>query len=333
MRAPILRTMTTLASSQRRPIHLMLDFDGTITVKDTMFAYGTIADNRDIRLDRPPLGSDTFKKFGTAWMDDYTAHEQNYIPKPQDRKDIRQEIEWLTSLAKVETASAERVEMSEFFRHVIKDDIRKTSESLLQSGQVAFRAGWERLFSSSELRVGGVDHPGMYISINSVNWSERLIRTMLSSAVYRSNLNDKARQMINEMVIKANELDGLDNQDGASGRLNDDTAPSTRTADEKHRNLTALYDNNAHNVYVGDSPTDLRCLLAADLGICVRNDPMSSSSKELADVFARTGYEVSHVRECNYWPKKGLEGEKSGILWANSFDEIADLFERLQNVD
>lgn len=301
-----------------------------------MFAYGAIADARDVRLGRKPTGSETFKGFGTAWMDDYTAHEQDYFPKQQDRKDITKEIAWLTSLAKVETASAARVEESGFFRHVTKDDIQRASESLLRNGQVTFRNGWERLFWQSRPHQPGhisdSTQPDLHISINSVNWSETFIRTTMKNAAHRANLDPEVSTVIEGMTITANDLEGLGDPDGASGRLNSDGSSSTRTADDKHRNLVSSYQKDMHNVYVGDSPTDFRCLLAADLGICVRNDPMSSSSKELADVFARTGYKVTHVSNCNSWSDQCIKDEQGGLLWANNFEEIVDFFERLGQV-
>lgn len=336
MRTSLLRTMATSKPGERLPIHLMLDFDGTITNRDTMFAYGAIADARDVRLGRKPTGPETFKGFGTAWMDDYTVHEQNYLPKQQGRKDIREEIAWLSSLAKVETASAARVEESGFFRHVTKDDIQRASESLLRNGQVTFRNGWERLFSKSGPHQPGhisdYTQPDLHISINSVNWSETFIRATMKNAAHRANLDQEVSTIIEGMAITANDLEGLENPDGASGRLNSDGSSSTRTADDKHRNLVSSYHKDMHNVYVGDSPTDLRCLIAADLGICVRNDPMSSSSKELADVFARTGYKVTHVSNCNSWSDQCFKDEQGGLLWANNFEEIVDFFERLGQV-
>lgn len=312
----------------------MLDFDGTITMKDTMLAYGTIADNRDVRLGRRPTGSETFKNFGTAWMDDYSAHGKDYSPKPEDRKDIMEEITWLASLAKIESASARRVEQSEFFRHVNRDDVQKASESLLENGNIALRAGWQRLFekaaSQSDPGVFDVGDSGLHLSINSVNWSETFIRATMKNAARRSSLDTRISHSIDSMVIKANELYGLDDPDGASGCLDRKDSMSTRTAEDKSFNLTALQMDNTHYVYVGDSPTDLQCLLAADLGICIRNDPLSSSSKELADVFARTGYEVPHVSDCKSWSDRHFKGDKSALLWARDFDEIADLFDRLQ---
>lgn len=334
MSTSLLRTMATSKPGQRLPIHLMLDFDGTITNRDTMFAYGAIADARDVRLGRKPTGSETFKGFGTAWMDDYTTHEQNYSPKQQDRKDIREEIAWLTSLAKVETASAARVEGSGFFRHVTKDDIQRASDSLLRNERITFRNGWERLFSNFGPQQPGHSsdstQPGLHISINSVNWSETFIRATMRNAAHRANLDPEVSTVIEGMTITANDLEGLENPDGASGRINSDGSSSTRTTDDKHRNLVSSYQKDMQNVYVGDSPTDLRCLLAAGLGICVRNDPMSSSSKELADLLTRTGYEVRHVSSCNSWSDQCIKDGPGGLLWANDFEEIANLLERLQ---
>jgi hypothetical protein len=109
-----------------KPINLILDWDGTVTAKDTMFAYGKVADIRDARLNREQNGTTMFEGFGKAWMVDYSKHEQMYCPKAQERKEVAEESAWLKSLASVETSSAERVESSGFFAGVTHSDISRS---------------------------------------------------------------------------------------------------------------------------------------------------------------------------------------------------------------
>lgn len=319
-----LRRMSTMQrttpSPTPRPINLVLDWDGTITIKDTMLAFGTMAQNRDVRLGKKPTGTDMFAEFGKAWMDDYSKHEQSYIPKPVDRKTIAEESAWLKSLSDVEARSAERVERSGFFTGLNRDDVQSASKSLVHSGQVALRPGWEELFLQDQSALINEDNPRFAnnISILSVNWSEAFIRATLKNAVWFHNLDKELHKTFNELDIAANEINGLMSPDGNSGRLIDPSRAVIRTSFDKLQNFT--YRKDHFNIYVGDSTTDLDCLVAADLGICIRDDPMSSSSKALAETLARLGYEVPYVSSLAMSDEEA--SSSTNLCWAESFDEI-----------
>jgi hypothetical protein len=320
-----------------RPINLVLDWDGTITTKDTMFAYGKVADIRDGRLGRNPTGTATFNGFGKAWMDDYTKHEQNYTPKAENRRHPSQESAWLKSLSAVETYSAERVESSGFFAGVTLEDVSDAAKVLLESGELSLRAGWEDVFSrafrdsiSQSHRDRGI--PGLGVSILSVNWSESFIRRSLMTAASRASLGGGGgglEALINgDIKIIANEISGLQRPDGSSGLLTDPDHAIVRTSFDKLQNFKI--QNDSHNIYVGDSATDFDCLLAADLGICIRDAHMGSSARTLADTLSRVGYNVRHVGEIESWQEVDSE---SNLLWASDFKEILNLLERLQESD
>lgn len=331
------RAIQFLRSSMApKPINLVLDWDGTITTKDTMFAYGKVADIRDARLGKTPKGSTSFKAFGRAWMDDYTVHEQTYTPKAEDRLLPPQESAWLKSLAKVEDSSAKRVESSGFFAGVTLRDVSDAAKVLLESGEVSLRAGWEDVFSQAFKNSIGQSHHdrgifGLGISILSVNWSESFIRRSLMIAASRSSLaggDDFQDFLDGDFRIIANEISGLQQPSGSSGLLTDPDHAIVRTSLDKLQNFKVQV--SSHNVYVGDSATDFDCLLAADLGICIRDAQMSSSAKTLAATLSRVGFEVRHVREIGSWQELA---SSSNLLWASDFNEILNLLERLQKFD
>lgn len=308
-----------------KPINLILDWDGTITVKDTMFAYGKIADTRDARLNQEPNGSKMFEGFGKAWMDDYSAHEQSYNPKSHERREVAQESAWLKSLSSVEASSAERVEHSEFFAGVTHSDISITAQKLLEAGDVNLRSGWDNLFLRAQ---EGSDHQRLIseISILSVNWSEAFIRASLQAAAKSTSRDDKLHSFFDHLTIAANEISDMHHPSGSSGRLTDPCHAVIRTSFDKLQNLRT--QEESLNIYVGDSATDFDSLLAADVGICIRDDPMGSSAETLAETMSRMGCDVRHINSIT--ASQDLSPSKSNLLWAKDLNEIVKLLGRLQ---
>jgi hypothetical protein len=296
-----------------------------------MFAYGKIADTRNARLDRELNGSKLFGGFGKAWMDDYSSHEEEYSPKIHERIQVAQESAWLKSLSVVETRSAERVEKTEFFAGVTHNDISIAAKDLLDSGDVSLRTGWDDVFLRAQDGAKGSSQPATIcnVSILSVNWSEAYIRASLKAAADAFPRKNKLNDYFDHLNITANEIKGIFQQGGSSGQLTDPDHAVIRTSFDKLQNFKARH--GFHNVYVGDSATDLDCLLAADLGICIRDDPIGSSARTLADTLSRVGYSVRHVDDVDHWQE--LNTSRSNVLWARDFNEILGLLERLQGHD
>jgi len=311
-------------SMASKPINLVLDWDGTITAKDTMFAHGKMADIRDARLNREQNGSKLFEGFGKAWMDDYSKHEQAYRPNAHERKEVVQEIAWLKSLSSVESNSAERVESSGFFTGVTHNDISTAARELLANGAFTLRPGWRDIFIRAQ--DGGSPRLFSSISILSVNWSESFIRASLKAAATRSGSDDTLLHTFDHLTIAANEISGIHEPGGSSGRLTDANHAIIRTSFDKLSNFPSR--EGLYNIYVGDSATDFDCLLAADLGICIRDNPMGSSAKTLAEMMSRVGHVVHHVDTMKTWQQ--LNASEANILWANDLNEIVSLTDRLQ---
>lgn len=73
------------------------------------------------------------------------------------------------------------------------------------------------------------------------------------------------------------------------------------------------------SVYVGDSPTDLACLLKADVGICVRDGVMTGEQRELRGILERIGVQCLHVGE---FEDRQLGDGSKRLWWAGDFDEV-----------
>lgn len=343
----LIQPMPTDPRSLRRPFHLLLDWDGTLTKKDTLSIVGQIAyqqHTRSKRNDPPTLRP--WAELVNAYMDDFTAHQKDYRPQTKARRAIQEERDWLSSLAPIENKSVRRVEDSGLFRGVTSKDVVLTAREAVESGELQLRTGWLDLFRKTK----GTSEPDAVssdqaetpddvstLSILSVNWSEHFIRSALREADSKHQEKSSWRldSYVQSMTILANEISGLDSVDGGSGKLTKNDSAGIRTSADKLNHLPErcqqrldhpetrahpLEANEHFIIYVGDSATDTECLLAADVGICIRDEPMGSGQRELAETLERLGVTVLHVSQ-----DINLDRDYSAIYWASNLQEISDI--------
>lgn len=347
----------------RRPVHLILDWDGTLTKRDTLHLVANIGykRNNSARLATsnclPP-----WSLFGKAWLDDYTAHRKAFSPVADCRTTIQQEREWLRSLEGVERASAKRVKASGLWEGVIAREIDDAARAVVVAAAIAsdpgtgavpgpggsggrgrqdglqLRLGWERLFGAvlgpgreqRDTKCSDERHSSETtknaVSVLSVNWSRRFIRSSLVSAVVS---NDKLASYISDhMHITANEIDGIDDLDkeesverGKEIRTSADKLSCLPLRCQENISKTETVrqgpqEGEAYIIYVGDSTTDLECLLAADLGICIRDDPMTSTQKDLADTLERLSLQTYRLSDRDDTKAAG------SLYWIKDFEEM-----------
>lgn len=129
-----------------------------------------------------------------------------------------------------------------------------------------------------------------------------------------------------DIEIRANEILG-----GESGKL--DRCLGERgiwTAGDKLVVMQQLVEKSTEmgvkpkTVYIGDSPTDLACLLEADVGICIRDQLLSSEQKGLKETLERVGVASEHVSEYGMRDGGLEEGEGMRLWWAADFDEVCE---------
>ncbi|KAG9628616.1 hypothetical protein KCU98_g5918, partial [Aureobasidium melanogenum] len=318
----------------RRPIHLILDWDGTLTRKDTLSLVGSIAYHASSSRSLPP-----WSDFVNGYTNDYTEHAARYEPTSSARTTIDQERQWLASLTPIENKSVQRVESSCVFKGVKASHVDQVAASSIANGDLRLRNDWDWLFQTL------LSNAANKISILSVNWSARFIRQSLLSASSKltSPVGETLISYVTSMDIKANEISNLDSAEGSDGRLSKDSSDGIRTSADKlshlslrcrrkleicapTRELAEQQDDLV--VYIGDSATDLEALLAADVGICIRDDPMGSSQRELAETLHRIGVDVRSIDE-DIGLKRVADGQMV-IYSARGFDSVVKALSKLE---
>lgn len=295
----------------RQQTHLILDYDGTITVKDTMAVLGEL----------PKAPKMTWKQITDAYMEDYAAYKKQPYPwKNYDRKEYSA---WLASLKCVEDRSARRVQDACLFRGITHQEVNDAVTRSIQNGKLEIRDGWEmliQLFLPDYDPTDRMSSPNQ-VSILSVNWSETAIRRALWQAAAGSSAHpemDTLCHLINDMVIHANEIEGLGSPLGSSGRVCSPLGQDIRTSDDKLRYLRAALgpqgDDKCFVVYVGDSSTDFDSLCAADLGIWICPVPEAQYAQAFAKAFKPLNFVPPPLTSFDHGA-----GEHALFYWAPDF--------------
>ncbi|KAL1595939.1 hypothetical protein SLS60_009629 [Paraconiothyrium brasiliense] len=303
----------------RNHIRVVLDWDGTLTKRDTLHLVSAIGYEHNRGGNLTP-----WDDIVQAYLSDYSQHKASYTPSEKERKTVAEESEWLASLKNVERSSIERVKAAGIFKGVTKNDIVSASRSAVHDGKLQLRPGWRKLLSLSE-SLQQQTLVATSLSIISVNWSATFVRSCLQTALSRSSASDA--KVMGSIPIFANELPLEEVQR---------TPYICTSADKLARFEEVRREDDCTTVYVGDSATDFGCLVAADMGICVRDDPMGSGQKELKGILERLGFEVSRltpVASINSKGGNGVDGgdrerrDKQKIWWVADLDEVAKFVE------
>ncbi|GKT48375.1 UPF0658 Golgi apparatus membrane protein [Colletotrichum spaethianum] len=273
----------------RKTPNLVLDFDGTITIQDTI---GTLAEialrfQHEHGIDL----SSAWQQVLEHYSQDHADHVATYKPAADDRLSLSEELAYLRGLREVELRSVQRVEQSGLFRDLRREDLAKAGNTARMEGRVKLREGFTDLMDLAKKN-------GWAVSVVSVNWSRSFISGVLSDYNF-------------DVVANEIEMDGTILGPAVLGTPARETILTT--CEDKLRALRALAtrqgaDNAEALIYFGDSTSDIECLLEAR-GVVVSSGPESSLMKTLR----RVGYDVPRVDEFH---------PSSGIVWASTFAEV-----------
>ncbi|KAJ6783860.1 hypothetical protein PWT90_05488 [Aphanocladium album] len=267
-------------------MHLIFDFDGTVTTKDTIghLASAGIAAQK---LSRGANLQPAWDSLVQAYLADYDAYRAGYAPAAPGRTSIEQEKRFLGGLRDVELASLRRVGEVAIFKDLAVAAMRRIGADAVQNGHVELRPGFGRL-------VRAAREQGWPVSVVSVNWSVDFIRGAAGDILREDD------------AVVAN---GTRDEDGSiygPAALGGDLLVC---APDKARAMRQLGSRGGGAVvYFGDSATDLECLVEADRGVV-----LADGESSLLKTLRRVGFEVPHV-----------VSEKKQIVWARSFDEVLE---------
>ncbi|PBP18514.1 hypothetical protein BUE80_DR010588 [Diplocarpon rosae] len=275
----------------------ILDFDGTITTKDTISALADfgIAFQKSKGSDLTEAWQDIVARYG----EDYSRHFQSYKPIKEKRTTLVEEVAYLRSLRNVELSSFGRVSACRIFRTIGNDDWRRFGRDAVARSEVEVTDGF-RDFVARIGRSGGI------WGIVSVNFSREFIRGVL------------------EASAESNMVEILANQPDEKGMLLGPKGTVLATSDAKlaaMKQLVHAWKEGSNReepfskvVYVGDSAADIECLTAEEVvGIVISGD----GNGRLMDTLKRINIQISHI-------SKYGEGWSSSVYWARDFKELCE---------
>lgn len=290
---------STMATSSRGRAFI-LDFDGTITTKDTIstlfnFALSTRASKGQ---DLSPVRDEILAKYS----EDYSKHVKDYSPAKEQRNTIAKEIGYYRSLRDVENRSFERVSRSGLFKGITDNEWEGLGRDAVKKGEVVVREGFGDFVKKVKM-LGGI------WGVVSVNFSNHFIRGVLSCVGSETSTVEVLANHPDENGI----LWGLENEEGkyeSAIATSDAKLASVKRLLSSWRNGPVGHFSEV--VYIGDSGTDIECLAEeGTTGIVMAED----SNNNLMETLQRVGVKVKHVDIYR-------EGQTSEVYWARDFREI-----------
>ncbi|KAJ0300741.1 hypothetical protein COL5a_006559 [Colletotrichum fioriniae] len=272
-------------------LNIVLDFDGTITTKDTIGALAEIG--LQFQQQRGVDLSSKWQQILLDYSKDHADHLSTYLPIADDRSSLKDELDFLRGLKEVEMRSVQRVESSSIFKGVSWEHLTLAGVTYRKEGRVKLRDGFADLMDAATEK-------GWSVAVVSVNWSRSFIKGVLSDYSV-------------DIVANEIELDGSISGPEVAGSPT--VRPSLMTCEDKLQALRTLAARRGTEDietlwYFGDSTTDIECLLAAR-GIVISSDAESSLIRTLR----RLGYQVPKVEDV---------GAPEGIAWASTFVEVLE---------
>ncbi|TVY84987.1 UPF0655 protein [Lachnellula suecica] len=288
-----------------RPRAFVLDFDGTITTKDTIdtLAQFGISKQATRGLDLKGEWDEVVTKYG----EDFSTHVENYRPVKEDRRTLKEEVNYCRSLKEIEKRSFGRITSSGIFKGIDAGEWHDFGVHSVENGLVKLRNGIGKFVSEVMANNGNM------CGIVSVNFSRYFIRGVLAQV-------SSALDGINIIANAANAA-GILEGFGVSDKSH--PAQVIATSEDKLaalKDMLGFWRSNGHlaetnmdTVYIGDSGTDIECLMEDRIiGIVILEDGQSS----LMETFKRVGVEVFHIRDFR-------EKSEKSVYWARDFEEIA----------
>ena len=175
------------------------------------------------------------------------------------------------------------------------------------------------------------------VGVISVGWSGEFFRGCL-----RTGMEEEGHKGmdVDDIDIRANEIVG--GESGKASRYFEEGGRGGEgglwTSGDKKAVMSEIMEAGKKEgrvvVYVGDSVTDLECLVAAHVGICVRDfneeeEGMSTEQRGLHATLERVGITCSWIRDMGADDVEEAVRERNvqlagNIWWARDFDEICN---------
>ena len=268
------------------------------------------------------------KAISEAYSKDLQTHEAEYPVSTAQRTTLEQESTYLESLAAVEQASLKRIQDAGIFHDITQDMVTRAAHNCVNENKISLRRGWTILITTKaktgQLGIDGKTH------IISVAWSEDFIASCLEHSASKERELDPAHVLASvrdDVAVHANTIDGVSGRIEGSDRQHGGRL--ILTAKDKYDVMQNIISEDSRfestdipmTFYIGDSTTDLLCLLNVDVGVCIRDEPLTKEQEQLEETLQRLGVEVRPMYTLLGSLDRGWETGK--VVWfARDFMEI-----------
>lgn len=312
-------------SPPTQPICVIFDFDETITEEDTIELLAKAACKINHQHHDWPCPD--WQVLYYDYEDDLDDFDKFYPWSHNVRTHAQLELKYLERRNIVEDESCKRVSESKLFKNFTPQQIREAAELYLETGELELRNGLRELVDAVQARKDSK------IGIVSVNWSKEFIWDVMDISGF-----GKIPTMANMIDPTNGSIEGTDGYITPSQRLplgKDDVIARMRGPADKLGAMNALVRSglNADNhgfegthhttVYIGDSMTDLECLLSVDVPIIIIKNSHLMEDLIWMRIFPIhiSAYE-RHKPFPTGWPQPLGDSNKE-MYWAQDFSEIA----------
>lgn len=309
-------------SSTPHKMHIILDFDGTITANDTIGSLAAAAVTFQTKRDASVDWAACWARIVDDYLADHQRHKAAYVPVEAERISLQEELGYLRSLRDVDGGSITAVHNAGLFKGMTPEDLIEAGQAALESANadenVTIRPGFAQFLAQTL-------NQKQPVSVVSVNWSDAWIRSVVATAdTDHDKISIYTNRIADDGKIESN-----------YERAGTSPSPISSCDDKLEALLTAKSTHSIDTpvVYMGDSMTDLECLMHAGEGSrggggIVLADGDGPVTSKLLKALARLGYKVPHVSEAGaglFREVEAAEGDNDAtprLAWARDFDEI-----------
>ena len=278
------------ASVARRAVvpkrYFIVDFDGTCTATDTTGLIPRLASEHTGRTGMLGVWSEIEREF----FELTSAAEQELMAS----RDMQLTLDdALAEMDSVSNTSTRKVSESKCLAGIVPERVGSSLESLEQ-GQVQMRSGCVDV-------LAGAEDQGWELGVLSVNWCPPIIDAMLLGPLRRRRGHRGGDANISPVACWSNSIDP------GSGQVRL-VVPGAAAKKDKIESLKLAGEDGGSVVYVGDSPTDLPALIAADIGVLIGD---SKSARAFAEKFGVALEPLSDAA----MRRDGEGGRRRRVVW------------------
>lgn len=275
----------------------ILDFDGTITVKDTIDVLANYGIEWQARKGMNMKG--IWEEIVASYERHFEDHVRGYKHAKEDRKTLEQEIAYYRGLREVEERSFGRVSDSGLFKGIGKEAWEGAGREAVEKGDVVVRKGFKEFVEmlKENERIWG---------IVSVNFSGSFIRGVVGASA------GLGKDVVEVLANSSDERGALVGPRSGEKTLTTSDAKLASMKDLLHSWRSTGWWDTSNPVYIGDSGTDIECLTEPGVVGIVMADNAESG---LMETMKRIGVEVVHIGEYE-------ESRGNKRYWARDFEEI-----------